>query len=469
MKSAFFRQMSLLMLVALLTLALLGCVLRVSFGSFLTSQQEQNLRRSARELASLTLAYGDMDALETNWDYRIGLSAATHLAETDCLLCDRQGVVRICSCSPLSCDHLGRRLTPEYLSQVLSNGEDYRVEKLPGLFEERRHLQALALEHGILLASVPATEAAGISTGLFRIFLYTAVAVWLAAVALGLLVSRWEVRPLRAMAQTVRRFGHGELSARAQSVWGSTREMDELVAAFNHMADSLERSDEQRREFVANVSHELKTPLTSVAGYLDGMADGTIPPEEHPNYLQVVSREVRRMSRLVKAMLEISRMQTEGLDPRQLSRFDLGDTAAQTLISFEQKIRSRRLEVDLQLPEQPVYVLAHRDAITQVLHNLTDNAVKFCNDCGCITIALREEETKAVLSVKNTGPTIPADQLPLIFDRFHKLDKSRSQDPDGVGLGLYIVKTILGAHGENIRVESHDGATTFTLTLPLAK
>jgi signal transduction histidine kinase len=220
---------------------------------------------------------------------------------------------------------------------------------------------------------------------------------------------------------------------------------------------------------VANVSHELKTPMTSIAGYLDGMLDGTIPPEDCEKYMRVVSDEVRRMSRLVRSMLEISRMQSEGLDESKLSRFDAAEAAAQILVSFEQRIRAKNIEVDLQLPEAAAYTVAHRDGITQVIYNLVENAVKFCDDGGTLGLSLEEKGGKLHLSVSNTGATIPEEELPLIFDRFHKLDKSRSKDPDGVGLGLYIVKTILGAHGENIRVESYGGRTSFTFTLPAAR
>ena len=274
---------------------------------------------------------------------------------------------------------------------------------------------------------------------------------------------------MRQLAQTVRRFGHGDLSVRAQQDDSLSLEMTDLTASFNNMADALQQSEQRRQEFIANVSHELKTPMTVIAGYMDGMLDGTIPPEQHRHYMQIVSEEVRRLSRLVRSMLQISRMQTEGLDESQKTRFDLSGAVTQVLFSFEQKIDQRHLEVDVQLPEKPLYTVAQQDAVTQVIYNLLDNAVKFCNDCGYLTVLVRQEGDKALVSIRNTGPTIPPEELPRIFDRFHKLDKSRSLDRTGVGLGLYIVKTIIGAHGEDIWVESRDGATTFTFTLPAVK
>ena len=136
------------------------------------------------------------------------------------------------------------------------------------------------------------------------------------------------------------------------------------------------------------------------------------------------------------------------------------------LISFEQKIEEKKLQVQVDMPEHPVFALAHQDYITQVLYNLLDNAVKFCPEGGALELRIRESSGKVYVSVSNEGQTIPAQELPLVFDRFHKIDKSRSQNRDSWGLGLYIVKTIVSAHGENISVDSRDGKTTFAFTLP---
>lgn len=469
MRSAFFRQMTAVTVLLVLMLMLLSGVLRLALTSYMGHQQERELAESAMAVAELTQAYGAPEDLKENWDFHMSLTTAARVSDTEVVLCDGEGRVLVCSCDTLSCGHPGAGISPEQ-ARILRETEDaYFVGDLPGLYGEERHIRALAVGTGVVIVSAPVRSVASAIQSLFTVFFYTALMVWLMALVLTLLFSHYEVRPLKEMADTVRRFGHGDLKARARIVRGSTREMEELVGAFNNMADTLERADSQRREFVANVSHELKTPMTSIAGYLDGMLDGTIPPEEQPRYMQLVADEVRRMSRLVRSMLEISRMQAEGVDESKLSRFDLGDAAAQVLISFEQKIRRKRLEVDLQIPDRAMYTVAHRDGITQVIYNLVENAVKFSSDCGYLTILLEQEGGKYRLTVRNTGPTIPAAELPLIFDRFHKLDKSRSKDPDGVGLGLYIVKTIIGAHGENIWVESHDGVTSFTFTLPAVK
>jgi signal transduction histidine kinase len=208
--------------------------------------------------------------------------------------------------------------------------------------------------------------------------------------------------------------------------------------------------------------------MTTIGGYVDGILDGTIPKEKHRHYMQIVSDETKRLSRLVRSMLDISRLQDQGGIPEEKkTRFDLLECAGQVLITFEQKILQKGVNVEVQMPEHPVYTMANQDYITQVIYNLLDNAVKFCPEDGTMGISVREGTSKVYISVFNDGETIPPEELPLVFDRFHKTDKSRSQNRDGWGLGLYIVKTIICSHGENISVSSLDGKTEFTFTLPL--
>jgi len=200
---------------------------------------------------------------------------------------------------------------------------------------------------------------------------------------------------------------------------------------------------------------------------VDGILDGTIPQEKQRHYLQVVSDETKRLSRLVRSMLDISRMQDRDIPDERKTRFDVCECAGQVLITFEQKVTQKALKMQVEMPEYPVYTRADMDAITQVIYNLLDNAVKFCPAHCTMGLRLQLSDTKIYVSVFNEGDTIPPEELPLVFDRFHKLDKSRSVNRDGWGLGLYIVKTLVCSHGEDISVTSKDGRTEFTFTLPL--
>ena len=168
-------------------------------------------------------------------------------------------------------------------------------------------------------------------------------------------------------------------------------------------------------------------------------------------------------------MLSVSQTRAHASDPSRRTVFDLSELMLQTLLSFEGAASKKDLDVDPQLPDNPILVRADKDAITQVIYNLLDNAVKFAAPGSCLTLRLYKDDGKAYVSVKDRGETIPADDLPFIFDRFHKSDRSRSLDKDGVGLGLYLVKTILNSHDEDIAVRSEDGVTEFVFTLPLAE
>lgn len=229
----------------------------------------------------------------------------------------------------------------------------------------------------------------------------------------------------------------------------------------------LKKAEGIRSEFTANVSHELKTPMTTIAGFSDGILDGTIPPDKERAALQTISSETRRLSRLVRRMLDLSRLQSaENVTAQE--QFDVSEVMLRVLVSLENKINARHLDVDTQLPDGPVLVWGDPDAITQVCYNLLDNAIKFSAEGSTMGLSITAKGGKAHVAVRNHGDTIPPDELAMIFDRFHKSDKSRSVDREGVGLGLYIVKTILNNHKENISVTSQDGVTEFVFTLTLA-
>ena len=199
-------------------------------------------------------------------------------------------------------------------------------------------------------------------------------------------------------------------------------------------------------------------------GYTDGILDGTIAPENERQYLQIISDESRRLSRLVRRMLDVSQLQA--IDPlKGGNHFDVCESMRRVLVSMEKKITDRHLDVDADIPDEPILVLGDNDLITQVIYNLLENATKFARQGSTLYLGVTTLDGKARVTVRNVGDTISAEELPLLFERFHKSDKSRSEDKDGVGLGLYIVKTILEQHHEKINVTSENGVTTFTFSL----
>ncbi len=478
MKTTFARLFGFIAGLVLLCILFLAAGFRALMTNYLAADSRDTLTRNAVSMAALAAAYdttGQLEQIQDNWDFRLSLSFSSGMAESDTVICGAEGVVFLCSCENIVCEHLNKPLDTGLIAEVLSAGQTYSTSALETLYGQPRHcaaapvLSAAGEVLGIVAVSSPAAEAGEMLKPMFQIFLLTAGVVLLVALAVTSILARGEAQGLKDLAEAAHRFGHGDLRARAKPQENGTVEMAELTAAFNNMAVSLEQSERRRQEFVANVSHELKTPMTTIAGFMDGMLDGTIPPERHRQYMQTVSDEVRRLSRLVRGMLDISRLQSQGIPESKKKKFDLAEAAGRVLITFEQKINDKHADVEAALPEDCLMVWADEDAITQVIYNLMDNAVKFCPPGGRLWVLVRHEGGKARVTVGNTGPTIPPGELPLLFDRFHKTDKSRSADRDGYGLGLYIVKTILDGHGEDIFVTSQDGRTEFSFTLPVKK
>ena len=462
------------MLLLLAALFLVGTSFQILVRNFLNRQALDELENDGTAIAALASAYYT-EASITGKDFFVNLSVATQVSNADAVLFDGEGRLLLCSDSPFGCEHLGWTVSRDYVRQVLRTGIAKNTGVFTGLYSDVRYVVSVPVIDartekgvGIVMVSTPMTETLTILEKMSDIYVFVSALVVILTAILMSVFARKNTKPLREMAKTASAFGHGNLDARVQIKASFSQETEELALAFNNMASSLQKSEYRRQEFVANVSHELKTPMTTIGGYVDGILDGTIPQEKHRHYMQIVSDETKRLSRLVRSMLDISRLQDQGGIPdEQKLRFDLEETIGQVLITFEQKILSKRVEVEVDMPEHPVFTLANPDYITQVIYNLLDNAVKFCPQGGTLGITVKEGSNKAYVSVFNDGDTIPAQELPLVFDRFHKLDKSRSQNRDGWGLGLYIVKTIVCSHGENISVSSKNGRTEFTFTLPL--
>ena len=472
MKSSFSRSFSTIATILLLALTVLGASFQIQVDHFLEDTTVSQLTQDAEVLANLASAYGMEDNL-TSRELMLNLDVVSQITNADVLICDNQGFIILCSGNLTSCDYDGWQINQEYLDKVYEGGGYSATGTVRNLYNEERYVVSTPIlsgeeRMGIVMVSTPTIGTKQVLTKISNIFVTAAVFVVLIAVMAVTAFTRRESKPLRELARTATAFGHGELDARVKIDEDCSEEMEELALAFNNMASSLQKSEYQRQEFVANVSHELKTPMTTISGYIDGILDGTIPEEKQEHYLRIVSDETKRLSRLVRSMLDISQLQKEqGIPEEKKIHFDLEECAGQVLITFEKKINDKHLNVDVDFPEHPVYTMANQDYITQVIYNLLDNAVKFCPDGGTLGLSIREGGSKAYVSVSNDGETIPPEELPLVFDRFHKTDKSRSQNRDGWGLGLYIVKTIVCSHGENISVSSRDGKTEFTFTMPL--
>ena len=473
MKSSFGRNFLSASLILLLTLILLGSVFQQLTDNYLTDFTFRRLDENADTISRLATSFvtGDGERRE----FLINLDMASRLSGTDIVICNSEGRVVLCSDSPFSCQHLRLQVNQQYLDKVVQTGYDSATGLVRGLYDDARYLVSMPITNentghavGIVIVSVPTATVSALLDRLANYYLCTALIVVLVFIIISAVFMGRQSRPLQEMARAANAFAHGDLDSRVRVEENASEEIQDLTVAFNNMASSLQKSEYRRQEFVANVSHELKTPMTTISGYVDGILDGTIPEAKRDHYLRIVSDETKRLARLVRSMLDISQLQSEeGIPDEKKMNFDMGECAGQVLLTFEKKINDKHLEVSVDMPEHPVYTFANPDSITQVIYNLLDNAIKFCPEGGNLGLTIREGGKKVYVSVSNDGDTIPPEELPLVFDRFHKLDKSRSKNRDGWGLGLYIVKTIVCSHGENISVTSRDGKTEFTFTMPL--
>ena len=474
MKTSFARNLTTTLVLLMVAMFAMGVAFEVLAREFFQKRTMENLDADAEVISALASAY-ESEGKMTAPSFFVNLTVANRVSSADAVICDREGKVLLCSDSPMGCGHQGCSVSREYVEEVLRTGRVEDTGVFRGLYEDTRYVLAVPIRDyetqaaiGLVIVSTPVQAIRDMMRSFGDIYLYVTLIVVILCIIFTTFFASRNSSPLRQMAKVANAFGHGDLNARVNVSQDAPAEVTELALAFNNMASSLQKSEYQRQQFVANVSHELKTPKTTIGGYVDGILDGTIPPEKQRHYMQIVSDETKRLSRLVRSMLDISQLQDQGGIPEEKkSVFDVEECAGQVLITFEQKINDKALNVHVEMPEHPVYIRACRDYITQVIYNLLDNAVKFSPREGALTLRIQEGGGKAYVSVRNQGDTIPPEELPLVFDRFHKLDKSRSQNRDGWGLGLYIVKTIVCSHGEDISVTSRDGVTEFTFTMPL--
>lgn len=270
--------------------------------------------------------------------------------------------------------------------------------------------------------------------------------------------------PLRKITEATEQYASGNMHY--EFTVESEDEMGYLAATLSYMASEIARSEDDQKKFVANVSHDFRSPLTSIRGYLEAMLDGTIPPEMHEKYLTIVLNETERLTKLTNSLLTLNNLNTKGMMLNKTD-FDINTTIRNVAASFEGTCRQKMIAIELVLTGDEMYVEADMDKIQQVLYNLLDNAIKFSHHNSVIKIETTEKHNKIFVSVKDSGIGIPKDDLKLIWDRFYKSDLSRGKDKKGTGLGLSITKEIIRSHGEHINVISTEGVgTEFIFSLP---
>lgn len=396
------------------------------------------------------------------------IDVISNIIDSTMFIVDENGQCYYATGESKSAPENGELIDSSVISKA-TKGKYVETGTLGGALDERCFIVGYPViinnvQNGAVFASVPMRQSSSYTAEIFKIILYAGIIVMLIAFLASYLASAQMTKPLRQMALVIKKIENGDFSARLPV--DRKDEIGLLADSINKMAVSVGQLEGMRRDFISSVSHELKTPMTTISGFVDGILDGTIPPEESSKYLRIVSDETKRLSRLVNSMLQLSRLQSETIKLNKTT-FNLSDMIISVFLSFEQKIENKHLEISGLDLLHPVSITADRDLIYQVVYNLTENAIKFTPEGGTISVNIETQKQTVKFSIKNTGEGLQQNEMAKIFERFYKTDRSRSNDKTGMGFGLYIVKTIVGLHNGKITVGSVLGEyTQFDVTLP---
>ena len=363
-----------------------------------------------------------------------------------------------------------KTVSTEILKKVSQEKDGYIFSgDLDGLFREKQLIEGIELAtgdlHGFVFACASLEGISDFVGGILGTMVWISLLVIIAGMIGCYFISERISVPLRKMSLAAKSFAQGDFGVKIPEIGND--EVAQLARTMNSMAKSLADLENMRNSFLSSVSHELRTPMTTISGFIDGILDGAVPEDQRDHYLRIVLNEVRRLSRLVNSLLDISRIQA-GVRKFDIKEFDICETARQVLISNESRINDKKLDVEFVSDEDNMYVMGDIDSLHQVLYNLIDNAIKFSYESGKLSITIKGDGGRVIsVSVYNEGIGIPKDELRYVFERFYKADKSRGLDKSGVGLGMYITRTIIEAMNGSINVESEEGKwCRFTFSLP---
>ena len=465
---AFFSTVATLMI---LGVAVMGLSQLVLFSRYFAQERFDTLD-DVGDLAGRTVGYfwddltesEKMDSVLGQVDL-IGESANVYIFFTD-----NSGKVILASNS----DHLIQEKIPAEVLDKVAGAEDgvyHELGRMKESFDEEFYVSARPILRDDAAAGYIFVCASGQMlddfVGRFASnFLLSACLMLICASVLTMFLMRSLTEPLHRISEAAQKFGGGDFSVRVEDVEGDG-EIADLARTFNTMAANLQQIDSSRGQFMGNIAHELRTPMTTIKGFIDGILDGTIPPELHNHYLQLVSQETGRLARLVQNMLDLSKLES-GEYRVNARMFNIWETLTGVALSAEQRINDGQIDLEGLTMDERVLVYADPDLIHQVVYNLLDNAIKFTPPGGIIRFSVEKLGPEAEISVWNSGQGISEEALPFVFERFYKEDQSRGLHARGAGLGLHICKVLVNLSGGQIRVESKQGEwCRFVFTLPV--
>ncbi len=480
----FFKYFIIFSSIVLISFVIIGTSFMTLIANNLFNTVSDDTKNTATNLSELTTELFTSEVTRSNPEAAImtmckNIEFITKSKGYDAFICNAKGEVMVCSetleiipkADNSVCEEHGNiKISPIIVRKVIDGGFN-EFTKLDGIYDTYYSVSMAPLYLngtciGFCVVSAPIKGSITETIGkVFIMFLFSAAAaLMLVTVAVSIMTEKI-AKPIRNLENATKRYGSGDFSYKVPEI-KSNDELATLVTKFNAMATSLSQIENSRRSFVANVSHEFKTPMTTIGGFINGILDGTIPPEKQDYYLRIVSSEINRLSKMVNTMLNISKIETGNVDMK-IEQFDIKPKLVTTFLGFEQLISKKNIEIVGFEDLQSATIHGDSAMIDQVIYNLTDNAVKFTNDGGTITINVTSDRRFTYFAITNTGKGIPEKDMAKVFERFYKVDQSRSTDVKSTGLGLYLIKSIIDLHNGSITVESKvDSFTRFTVKLP---
>ncbi len=470
-KTVFRRFLFYSIIIVLLCLLIITVILVYPVTGYIERAKKETLVQSVRDVSSYITEISNGEFYSSEEYVFPYLDALSESMDADIMLADLSG--RIVFVSSADTKHTeGGQLPPMVINELQTN-TFFAYGNIGGFYDKSYYVAAAPIqspEGSVMGYCVVAQHTVWSSDAVPSVFFVFTLVVLLSALLIFALTSVYAfntTRPLKQMTAATKRFAAGDFESRVYVK--NKDEIGELATAFNEMADSLASMEGIRRNFIANVSHELKTPMTTISGYIDGILDGTIPKTEQEYYLGIVSEETKRLSRLVTSMISLSKIDSGEITVNKTS-FDVLDVIFSVLQSFESMLSEKELTVEGLDIEENIMIFGDKDLLHQTIYNLVENAVKFTEQKGIIRFEFSKENGFSIISIENSGKGILPEDIRFVFDKFYKADKSRSRDKRSMGLGLYICRTVIALHGGKITAQSKpDEYCRFTFTLPEQK
>ncbi len=464
-KTIFSKLMNLSLAIVLMSGLVLGSVHFLLIQHYISSEETERLKNEVSKIKHLTELLLENYSTVGHKFYQLGIDDVSTDNNCYVIVADKEGNIIAGSSNYGEIIPEGK-VDPGVYSDILDGTRDTSSS----IVVEPSGVRLLAVSSAVKMSGQRGVVSLLVNMPLINEQTYSMMSLLLVSVGLSMLLSMIlsyflsmnMSKPIKRLSVSAKEIAKGDFSKR--SVVSGVAELDELGAAFDKMASELDKQEQSRSAFLANVSHDLRTPMTTISGFVQGILDDTIPPEREKEYLKVVLSETNRLSDLISMFLDASRYDAGEIKLNKMN-FDINEMLRTVLLQYETKINEKNINVNFDIDAHSAPVFADEQALRRVLVNLMDNAVKFSNEGGTISVCSVHSGKKVMVSVENTGDGIKGDDLKYIWDRFYKTDKSRLRDKKGVGLGLFIVKNIINQHGETITVQSENGVTKFTFSL----